>query len=112
MDSDGRIIGVDALIAFPLCPLTTLHAIAYKKTADGGGGVVVVVAVWDSSRRIKVERDLDPDIAGTRNFRIWRFRGVELEPPELELLGILGGDPGAIRTALRKRSEHGGALCG
>lgn len=113
MDADGRVVGVNAPIAFPLCPLTTVRVIAYEKTAErGGGSVVVVVVVWGSSRRIKVERDLDPDIAGTRDLRIWRSRGMELEPPQLELLGVLGGDPGAIRTALGKRCEDGGALCG
>jgi hypothetical protein len=42
--------------------------------------------VWGGSRRIKVERDLDPDIARTRNVRVWRLGGVKLEPPQFELL--------------------------
>jgi len=109
VDADGRIAGVDTVIAFPLSPLTTLRTIAYEKKTDRGGGDVVV---WGSSRRIQVERDLDPDVARTRNFRIWRLGGVELEPPQLEFLGVLGGSPGAVRTALWKRCEHGGALYG
>jgi hypothetical protein len=75
MDADGRIIGVDALIAFPLCPLTTLRAIAYEEMTERDG-----VGVWGTSRRIKVERDLDPNIARTRNFRVWRLGRVELKP--------------------------------
>jgi hypothetical protein len=82
MDADGRIVGMDALISFPLGPLTTLHAIAYEKTAEMGGRG----GVWGGSRRIKVERDLDPDIARTRNVRVWRLGGVKLEPPQFELL--------------------------
>lgn len=73
---------MDALISFPLGPLTTLHAIAYEKTAEMGGRG----GVWGGSRRIKVERDLDPDIARTRNVRVWRLEGVKLEPPQFELL--------------------------
>jgi hypothetical protein len=75
MDANGRIVGVDALIAFPLCPLTTLRAIAYEETTDRGG-----VGVWGRGRRIKVERDLDPNIARTGNIRVWRPGRVELEP--------------------------------
>jgi len=75
MDPDGRIVGVDALIAFPLCPLTTLHTIAYEETTERGG-----VGVWGTGRRIKFERDLDPNIARTRNFRVWWLGRVELKP--------------------------------
>jgi hypothetical protein len=82
VDANGRIIGMDALISFPLGPLTALRAIAYEKTAERGGRG----GVWGISHRIEVERDLDPDIAGTRNFRVWRLGGVELEPPQLEFL--------------------------
>jgi hypothetical protein len=75
MDADGGIIGVDAVIAFPLCPLTTLSAIAYEETTDRGS-----VGVWGTGCRIKVERDLDPDIARAGNFRVWWLRRVELKP--------------------------------
>jgi hypothetical protein len=75
MDADGRIVRVDAVIAFPLCPLTALRAIAYEETADRGD-----IGVWGTGRRIKVERDLDPNIARTGNVRVWRFRRVELKP--------------------------------
>jgi len=109
MDANGRIVGVDALVALPLSPLMTLHIIAYEEATDRGRKSVYV---WGTGRRIKIERDLDPDIARTRNFRVWRLGRVELEPPQLELLGVLGRGPGAVRTALWKRSEHGGALCG
>jgi hypothetical protein len=37
MDADGKTVGMNVLIAFPLCPLTTLHAIAYEETTDRGG---------------------------------------------------------------------------
>jgi hypothetical protein len=108
VDADRRIVGVDALISFPHCPLTTLRAVAYEKTTERGGGG----GVWDSSHRIKVEGDLDPDIARTCNFRVWRFGGVKLKPTKLEFFGVLGRSPGAVRTAVWKRCEHGGALCG
>jgi len=108
VDADWRIVGVDALITFPLSPLTTLRVIAYKKTTDRAAAAAVVV--WGSSRWIKVERDLDPDVARTRNLRIWRLGGVKLEPPQLELLGVLGGGSGAVRTPLWKRRKHRGAL--
>jgi len=75
MDADGRVVGVDALIAFPLCPLTAPCAIAYEETTERNG-----VGVWETGRRIKVERDLDPNIARTRNFRVWRPGRVELKP--------------------------------
>lgn len=75
MDANERIVGVYALIAFPLCPLTTLRAIAYEETTDGGG-----VGVWVWGRRIKVERDLDPNIAWTGNITVWGFGRVELKP--------------------------------
>jgi hypothetical protein len=104
MDADGRIVGVHAFIAFPLSPLTALRAIAYEETTDRG--------VWGTGRRIKVERDLDPNIARTGNIRVWRLGRVELKPAQLELLGVLGGGPCAVRTALWKRCEHGGALYG
>jgi hypothetical protein len=75
MDPDGRIVGVDALITFPLCPLTTLRTIAHEETTERGG-----IGVWGTGRRIKLERDLYPNIARTRNFRVWRLGRVELKP--------------------------------
>jgi hypothetical protein len=75
MNADGRIVHVNALIAFPLCPLTTLRAIAYEETTDGGG-----VGIWGTGRRIKIERDLDPNIARTGNFRVWGLGRVEFKP--------------------------------
>jgi hypothetical protein len=75
MNADGRIVGVDALIAFPLCPLTTLRAIAYEETTDRRD-----VGVWGTGRRIKIERDLHPNIARTGNIRVWRLGRVELKP--------------------------------
>ena len=45
VDADRRVVGVDALITFPLCPLTTLYAVAYEKAAERGGGG----GVWRSS---------------------------------------------------------------
>jgi hypothetical protein len=107
VDANRRIVGVDALISFPVGPLTTLRAIAHKKTTERCGG-----GVWGTAHRIKVEWDLDPDIARTRNFRVWTFGGVEFKPTEFELLGVLGGSPGAVRAAVWKRCKHGGALCG
>ncbi|SRR5713226_7303384 len=107
MNADRRIVGVDAFIAFPFSPLATLRAIAYKETTDRGG-----VGVWGTGRRIKVERDLDPDIARTGDLGVWQIGRVELEPTQLELLGVLGGGPGAVRTAFWKGCKHGGALNG
>jgi hypothetical protein len=75
MDADGRIVGVDALITFPLCPSTTLRTIAYEETTERGS-----VGVRGTGGRIKVERDLDPNIARTRNFRVWRLGRMELKP--------------------------------
>ena len=56
MDADRRTVGVDTLISFPLCPVSTddPHAVAYERTTERGGGG----GVWGSSHRIKVERDL------------------------------------------------------
>lgn len=75
MNADWGIVRMDALITFPLCPLTTLRAIAYEETADRGG-----IEIWGTGRRIKVERNLDPNIAWTGNVRVWRLRRVELKP--------------------------------
>ncbi len=87
MNADRRIVGVDAFIAFPFSPLATLRAIAYKETTDRGG-----VGVWGTGRRIKVERDLDPDIARTGDLGVWQIGRVELEPPSSSFLEFLGED--------------------
>jgi hypothetical protein len=104
MNADRRIIGVNTLIALPLCPLAVFRAVAHEEATDRG--------VWRTGCRIKVGGDLDPDITWTRNIWIWWFGRVELEPTKLELLGILGRESGAVWTAFGKRCQHGSALCG
>jgi hypothetical protein len=91
MNANGRVVGMNTLIAFPHGPLTPLRAVAHKETTDR--------RVWGRGRRVKVERDLDPDIARTGNFWVWRLRGVKFEPSEFELFGILGRGPGTVRTS-------------
>jgi hypothetical protein len=99
--ADRRILELmtlDVLVSFPLCPLTTPRTVAYEMVTERGGG-----GVWGSSHQIKVKRDLDPDIAWMRSFRVWRFGGVKLKPTKLEFFGVLGRSPGAVRTAAWKR---------
>jgi hypothetical protein len=45
MDADRRIVGVDALISFPLCPLTNPQSVAYEKMPEAvaaGSGVAAI----------------------------------------------------------------------
>jgi hypothetical protein len=93
MNANGRVIGMNTLITvtFPLSPLMPMCAIVHKETTDGH--------VWGIGCWVKVERDLDPDIAQTGNFWVWRLRGVKFEPSEFELFGILGRGPGTVRTS-------------
>jgi hypothetical protein len=104
VDADGRIVFMNAFIAFPLCPLAPLLAIAREETTDE--------RVRGMSRRVKVKGDLDPDIARTRNFGVWWFGGVKFEPSEFKFLGILGRRPGTVRTSLGERCKDGSALYG
>jgi hypothetical protein len=83
---------MNSFIAFPLGPLTPFRAIACKETAER--------CVWGIGLWIKVERDLNPDIPRTCNLSVGRFRGVEFEPSEFELLRILRRDPCTVGTSL------------